>query len=99
MDSRASSSSFNNTEQNAARSRLDAQAAAAGQAGGGGVGRRSWVPGAAIGGAPGDAMLAQMASEMIRDFEVMERDQQGYSTTNGLFAIINALGRCPAARA
>ena len=28
---------------------------------------------------------------MIEDFDVMERDQQGYSTTNGLFAIISAL--------
>ena len=25
----------------------------------------------------------------------MERDQQGYSTTNGLFAIISTLGRLP----
>ncbi len=32
---------------------------------------------------------------MIRDFDAMERDQQGYSTTNGLFAVIGALGRLP----
>jgi VWFA-related protein len=94
MDSRASST-FNNAGQNERRSSLDAQAASAGQAAaaaetGGGAGA-----GAAIGGAPGDAMLAQMASGMIRDFEVMERDQQGYSTTNGLFTIINTLRSLP----
>jgi hypothetical protein len=32
---------------------------------------------------------------MIRDFNVMERDQQGYSTTNGLFAIISSLKSLP----
>ena len=53
------------------------------------------APAAAVGGAPGDAMLAQLASGMIRDFEVMERDQQGYSTTNGLFTIINTLRPLP----
>ena len=29
------------------------------------------------------------------DFEVMERDQQGYATTNGLFAIISTIARLP----
>ena len=32
---------------------------------------------------------------MIRDFDVMERDQQGYSTTNGLFSIIKSLRKLP----
>ncbi len=32
---------------------------------------------------------------MIRDFDAMERDQQGYSTTNGLFAVIGALRQLP----
>ena len=49
----------------------------------------------AVGGAPGEAQLAQMQSNMIRDFQIMERDQQGYATTNGLFAIISTLGRIP----
>ena len=31
----------------------------------------------------------------MRDFELMERDQQGYATTNGLFAIVSTLGRMP----
>src|SRR5688500_17455697 len=32
---------------------------------------------------------------MLRNFELMERDQQGYSTTNGLFAIIKAMRGLP----
>src|SRR4029434_10709557 len=32
---------------------------------------------------------------MIQDFDAMERDQQGYATTNGLFAIVGALGKLP----
>jgi len=49
----------------------------------------------AMGSAPAEAIFAEMQSKMIQDFEVMERDQQGYSTTNGLFAIINTLQRVP----
>jgi VWFA-related protein len=89
------SASFNHPEQQQQRANADQQAALAGanaaaaQAAGG--------PGAAaaIGGAPGDAMLAQMSSQMIKDFDQMERDQQGYGTTNGLFAVISALGKLP----
>jgi VWFA-related protein len=50
---------------------------------------------AAVGTAAGAALLTEMQSKMIRDFDVMERDQQGYATTNGLFAVISALGRLP----
>jgi VWFA-related protein len=42
-----------------------------------------------------DAMLAQMEARMLREFDAMERDQQGYSTTNGLMAVISALGQQP----
>ncbi len=94
MDSRASST-FNNAGQNERKSSLDAQAASAGQAAAAAESAGGAGAGAAVGGAPGDAMLAQMASGMIRDFEVMERDQQGYSTTNGLFTIINTLRPLP----
>lgn len=50
---------------------------------------------AAVGGAAGEAILAQMSVSMERDFELMERDQQGYATTNALFAIINAMRNLP----
>jgi VWFA-related protein len=84
------SASFNSPEQRQQKANADQQAAAAGVAAAGRGGA-----GAAIGGASADAQLAQMQSNMIRDFEIMERDQQGYSTTNGLFAIIATLRKLP----
>ncbi len=94
MTSRASAS-FNSPEQQQQKANADQQAAMAGQAAARAEAAGGPGAGAAVGGAPGDAMLAQMQSKMIQDFEVMERDQQGYSTTNGLFAVISALGRLP----
>jgi VWFA-related protein len=93
MGSRGSAS-FNNPDQKQQRANLDQQAESAKQ-------QMSAAPSAgaeasgAMGTSPGAMMLAQMASNMIRDFDVMERDQQGYSTTNGLFAIINSLRLLP----
>lgn len=93
MSSRGSAA-FNNPDQKLQRSNLDKEAnMASAQA----EAAKSMGAGAsnAMGGAPGEAMLAQMASNMIRDFDAMERDQQGYATTNGLFAIINSLRTLP----
>jgi VWFA-related protein len=46
--------------------------------------------------APGaDALFTAMQEKMMRDFSSMEQDQQGYATTDGLFAIVNTLGRIP----
>ena len=88
------SSSFNSPEQQQQKANADQQASSAGQAADNaisGAGRG----GSNVGGAPGEALLGQMQSKMIEDFNVMERDQQGYSTTNGLFAVINALRGLP----
>ena len=88
------SSSFNSPEQQQQKANADQQASTAGQAADNaiaGAGRG----GSAVGGAPGEALLGQMQSKMIQDFTVMERDQEGYSTTNGLFAIIGALRALP----
>ena len=91
---RRGSASFNSPEQRQQKADADqkasssAQAASnaiAGAAGGGG----------SVGTAAGDALLGQMESRMIDEFDVLERDQQGYSTTNGLFAIINTLRAVP----
>ena len=89
------SAGFNNAELK--QQRMDAERRAgsgpgAVSAGGGPEG------GAAAGAAAAagvDAMLAQMQADSLRDFEALERDQQGYSTTNGLFAVINALAPLP----
>ena len=51
--------------------------------------------GAAVGTGASAAMLAQMQANMIRGFDALERDQAGYSTTNGLFAIIEGMRRLP----
>jgi VWFA-related protein len=50
---------------------------------------------AAVGGSAADAQMAMMQSRMISEFDVLERDQQGYATTNGLFAIINTMRQLP----
>ncbi len=86
------SASFNSAEQQQQKATADRQAGA-----GAGSAPTTPEPGAAaaVGGGRGQAMLGQMQSKMIDDFQVMERDQQGYSTTNGLFAIINTLRRLP----
>lgn len=50
---------------------------------------------AAVGGAPGEALLAEMQAEMIRGFDAMANDQQGYAATNALFSIVASLRRLP----
>ena len=89
-----SSASFNSPDPQSQRAAADQRAAteqalARVEAAGG--------PGAsqAVGSSPGDAILAEMQLKMARDFEVMARDQQGYATTNGLLAMVNALRRLP----
>jgi VWFA-related protein len=88
------SSQFANPEEQQRRRNLEQAAAAAGQAttpsGAGG-------PGGApqMGTAAGDAQLALMEANMIRDFDAMARNQEGYAMTNGLFAIIGAMRALP----
>jgi len=48
-----------------------------------------------IGSSPAAAALAQMESRMLTNFEALERDEQGYSQVNSLFAIIEALRPLP----
>jgi VWFA-related protein len=69
-------------ENNAATTQQQADAAASG--GGGNQGSA----GAA-------AQLAQMEANMMAGFEALERDEQGYASVNGLFAIIGAMRQLP----
>jgi VWFA-related protein len=94
MSGRASAS-FNSAEQRQAKADADGRASSAAQGAANAAAAGGPGASAAIGTSPATAMLAQMQSNMIRDFDVMERDQQGYATTNGLFAIINTLRRLP----
>jgi VWFA-related protein len=87
---------FTSPERQQALANAEQAAAAAGQAADSAIASAGGPGGgAAVGGAPGAALLAGMAAAMQRDFQLMERDQQGYASTNGLFAIINTLGRIP----
>src|SRR3954469_19992088 len=93
--SQRASASYNSPEQRQQKLDADREVTSASQtmssaAAAGGPGASG-----AMGTAPAAAMLAQMQSNMVKDFDLMERDQQGYSTTNGLFAIINTLRRLP----
>jgi VWFA-related protein len=92
---RRGSASFNSPEQRQQKANADQQAASAGAAAAGAAAGGGPGASGAMGTAPAAAKLAEMQSKMIQDFDVMERDQQGYSTTNGLFAIISTLGRLP----
>ena len=92
--SNRSSASFGSAERQQRKAAADKAAAAASQTMAAGAASGQGASGA-IGTSPAAAQLAQMESNMIRDFDAMERDQQGYSTTNGLFAVIGALGKLP----
>ena len=60
-------------------------------AGGRDTGGAASAAGAATGTGMADQALNQMMMNMLQTYETLERDQQGYATTNGLMAIINSL--------
>ena len=70
-------------ENNAATTQQQADSA-----GSGGGGANQGSSGAA-------AQLAQMEANMMAGFEALERDEQGYASVNGLFAIIGAMRQLP----
>jgi VWFA-related protein len=90
-----SSSASNSPERQQARANADRAAAGAAQTAASAAAAGGPGASAAMGTAPAAAQLAQMESQMIGDFDAMERDQQGYSTTNGLFAVVGAMKRLP----
>ncbi len=55
--------------------------------------------GGAAGAAQADQMLQQMQTRMNETFEQLQRDQQGYATTNGLMALVNTMQRLPGRKA
>lgn len=60
-------------------------------AGGRGTGDAAAAAGTATGMGMAEQTLNQMMTNMLQTYETLERDQQGYATTNGLMAIINSL--------
>ena len=73
------------------------QATATVSGAGGGAGAAA--AGAAAGAAGVDAMFAQMEERSKETFEVLQRDQQGFSTFNGLLAVVNSMKRLPGRKA
>jgi len=68
-------------------------------AGGRDTGGAANAAGAATGMAMADQMINQMLSRMLETYEILERDQQGYATTNGLMALINSISTRPGRKA
>jgi VWFA-related protein len=57
-------------------------------------------PGAgAVGAIAAEQQFAEMTQRAVEGFERLERSQQGYATTEGLLAIVNAMGRLPGRKA
>jgi VWFA-related protein len=56
-------------------------------------------PSGSIGAAAADATFAAMTQNILEGFDRLEKNQQGYATTDGLLAIINELGRLPGRKA
>jgi VWFA-related protein len=50
---------------------------------------------ALAGGAAAERDIARLTAGMLRSFEALERDQQGFATTNGLLAVVQGLQRVP----
>ena len=70
-------------------------AAAAAQSGGAGAAGA----GAAAGAAAVEQAFEAMRARTEETFEALQRDQQGYATTNGLMAIVNSMSRLPGRKA
>jgi VWFA-related protein len=68
-------------------------------AGGRDTGAAANAAGATTGAAMAEQTLNQMMTSMLQTYETLERDQQGYATTNGLMAIINSLRSRPGRKA
>jgi VWFA-related protein len=52
-----------------------------------------------VGSGAADQQFAEMTRRAIEGFEVLERGQQGFATTDALLAVINAMGRLPRRKA
>lgn len=52
-----------------------------------------------VGAIAAEQQLAEMTQRAVEGFERLERNQQGFATTEGLLAIVNAMGRLPGRKA
>lgn len=78
---------------------LQAISSAASAAASGGSGAGAAAGGAAAGAAGVDAQFAAMEERIKETMDVLQRDQQGYATANGLLAVVNSMKRLPGRKA
>jgi VWFA-related protein len=74
---------------------IDSSQAAAASAGAGGDSGGAAAAGQAAGQAAAAQKLVEMESNILQQFEALERDQQGFATINGLLAVINPMRNLP----
>jgi VWFA-related protein len=74
---------------------IDSLQASAASAGGSGDGAGASAAGQASGQAAAAQKLVEMESNILQQFEALERDQQGFATINGLLAVINPMRNLP----
>ncbi len=81
------------------KQQVAASESAASAAGAGGNAAAAGAAGSAAGAASVDLQFAEMTRRTLETFEVLERDQQGYATSNGLLAVINSMRSLPGRKA
>lgn len=87
---------------NQRNTQLEGQIAGAGgaaAAGAAGNGAAAAAAGNAAGAAGVEQMMMEMQARTKETFDILQRDQQGYATTNGLMAVINSMQRLPGRKA
>lgn len=85
--------------QNQRIEQLQKQAASAAASASGGGGASAAAAGSAAGEAGVDLQFAEMTKRTLETFEVLERDEQGYATSNGLLAVVNSMRGLPGRKA
>jgi len=78
-----------------ARAATAEQAAMATPTGGGAGSPVSNTATSQIGAAAAERDIARLQAGMLQSFEALERDQQGFATSNGLLAVVQGLARIP----
>lgn len=85
--------------QNQRIDQLQKQAASAAATASAGGGASAAAAGSAAGEAGVDLQFAEMTKRTLETFEVLERDQQGYATSNSLLAVVNSMSSLPGRKA
>lgn len=99
FNSNAAQARSQDTQIELLRQQVASSEAAASSAGGSGNGAAAGAAGSAAGAASVDLKFAEMTRRTLETFEALERDQQGYATSNGLLAVVNSMRSLPGRKA